>query len=305
MAKNKLAILFSNPLAHRTSRPNGALVAVQSLDWQKEKNLLLDAIQEGCQESGQEIHVRIDPATADSMRTLVTLGCHAIHFTGHGSPDFLCFEDGRGGVHPLPVLALKQLFIAGGSADIKLVFVGACNSRPAGQVFAEAGVPHVVAVERLVREQAAFIFTRAFYLALISGKTVQQSFEIGKAAVACSPDGAKGACGADQFLLLPEDKDHDEVIFRDDEVSGKSAGVGGKSGGVVPTREGSMHDVTKPPPPNNLPTMPSQFVGRTIELYKLLQQIRQHRLVNVVGAFGMGKSALAIAAAGYNVTRRT
>ena len=36
--------------------------------------------------------LRVEPATSDSLRTMVTLGCAALHFAGHGHPDFLCFE---------------------------------------------------------------------------------------------------------------------------------------------------------------------------------------------------------------------
>jgi hypothetical protein len=39
-----------------------------------------------------------------------------------------------GGVHALNVAALKQLFRAGGTNGVKLVFVGACYSKRAGQV---------------------------------------------------------------------------------------------------------------------------------------------------------------------------
>ena len=202
---------------------------------------------------------------------MVTLGCHTIHFTGHGHPDFLCFENGTGGVHALNVKILKQLFTAGrdcGSSATKLVFVGACHSRKAGQAFADAGVPHVVAVERMVRDTAALIFTRAFYLALLSGKTVQQSFDIAEAAVASAPDlpssvdlqapmNQASPGGADnaqhhttqkQFLLLPEGGDHSERIFENANCNEDGMGV--------------LRDVTPPQPPANLPTIPTKFLGR-------------------------------------------
>ncbi len=48
----------------------------------------------------------------------------------------------------------------------------------------------------------------------------------------------------------------------------------------------------------NLPTPISSFVGRLDELTQLSHVLAQHRLVSIVGAAGVGKSRLAIAAAG-------
>ena len=43
---------------------------------------------------------------------------------------------------------LKSMFEAGGAQkDTKLVFISSCSSERAGNAFAEAGVPHVVAVK--------------------------------------------------------------------------------------------------------------------------------------------------------------
>ena len=46
---------------------------------------------------GRSIEVRVEAATSDTLRTLVTLGSRALHYSGHGHPDFLSFENGRGG----------------------------------------------------------------------------------------------------------------------------------------------------------------------------------------------------------------
>ena len=74
---------------------------MQNKDFASEKAQLLRSIEEASAETGQEIELRIEPASSDSLRTVVTLGCRALHFAGHGHPDFLCFEDGRGGGHAI------------------------------------------------------------------------------------------------------------------------------------------------------------------------------------------------------------
>ena len=105
----------------------------------------------------------------------------ALHFSGHGHPQGLNFEDGRSGLQFVNVDTLKDLCIAGGS-KLEFVFVSACHSKRAGEAFAEAGVPHVVCVKLDARllDTAANVFTRAFYIALVIGKTVRQAFQIGK-----------------------------------------------------------------------------------------------------------------------------
>lgn len=134
------------------------------------------------------------------------------------------------------------------------------------QAFVEAGVQHVVCVnvDEQVRDDAAVIFTRAFYLALIAGKTVQQSFDIGKVAVLSAPDVPDGLQESQKFLLLPapsEDgvgggegakpaADHNRCIFAD-------------------APPGDLLDTTRPPAPNNLPTLPDHFLGRTLELHQV------------------------------------
>ena len=112
------------------ARPNKAPRTLQAM--------LLASLSEGCDEVGRQIELRVRAATTDSLRSVVTLGSRAIHYAGHGHPDFLSFEDGRGGVHAVDVDVLGALFAAGGSNETQLVFVSACFSRRAGEAFVQA-----------------------------------------------------------------------------------------------------------------------------------------------------------------------
>ena len=132
----RLAVLYSAPLAWQ-SQP------IDTLDFETERDLLFDSLTD----AGRAIEARVEAATADNLRLLVTLpGCRALHYSAHGHPDLLAFEDGRGGLHPMPPDLLRALFAAGGTQSVQLVFVSACHSRRAGEAFVAAGVPHVVAV---------------------------------------------------------------------------------------------------------------------------------------------------------------
>jgi len=54
------------------------------------------------------IRLRFEHATTDRLRTLVTLGtCVGLHYSGHGDPNYLSMEDGRGGAHFVQVQGLK------------------------------------------------------------------------------------------------------------------------------------------------------------------------------------------------------
>mmetsp|Transcript_14549 Transcript_14549/g.58078 ORF Transcript_14549/g.58078 Transcript_14549/m.58078 type:complete len:1257 (-) Transcript_14549:1342-5112(-) len=262
-------------------------------------------------------------ATLDALRSVVTLGCRAIHFAGHGHPEFLCFEDGKGGAVAASNDALRRLVSAGGAGGVRLVVVNSCHSQRAGDAFAAAGVPHVVAVstransDGRVSDRAATAFCRAFYLGVIAGRTVRQAFDIGCAAAASintAPVVAAAASSSSSagrrnsaptsggmppraptqqlaaapanvtYVLLPENAPHDERIFADAPPGALDV--------VMPART-----------PCNAPATPTYYLGRDRDLFCLVDAMLRHRLTTVAGSFGCGKSALAATAATYLAER--
>ncbi|CAM9245788.1 unnamed protein product, partial [Ectocarpus fasciculatus] len=205
----ELWVLFSAPLAWRDAE-SGILRPIEMLNYKNEKDTLWQVFREG----QRDIDLHFNYATTDQLRTAVTLGCKALHFSGHGHPDWLNFEDGRSGLQIVTVERLEKLCSAGG-IKLDFVFVSACYSRKAGEAFAAAGVKHVVcvSVDAQLLDTAATIFTRAFYLALVVGENVDKAFEIGQNAVAASPSVPNSMKEQDKFLLLPQDKPHDVPIF--------------------------------------------------------------------------------------------
>ena len=91
------------------------------------------------------------------------------------------FEQTNGLAHRLDAGGLRDLIKAGGTS-LRLVFVAACHSEAAARRFLEAGVPCVVAVrlKEQLHDVAAIEFTKQFYVAIASGHTVRQAFEIGR-----------------------------------------------------------------------------------------------------------------------------
>lgn len=104
----RLAVLFAAPLARRDE--SGNLLPVDLLDFEAERQLLLDTFNE----AGRLVEIRIEAATADLFQTLLTLGCRAVHYSGHGNRDFLAFENGQGEAHLLDANQLKQLLASAG-----------------------------------------------------------------------------------------------------------------------------------------------------------------------------------------------
>jgi hypothetical protein len=76
----------------------------------------------------------------------------------------------------------------------------------------ESGVKHVVCckVDAMIQDSAAVAFTRAFYVALLSGKTIQASFDIAKEALKASPYIPDSLLEGEKFVLLPLAEGHDK-----------------------------------------------------------------------------------------------
>jgi hypothetical protein len=215
----------------------------------------------------------VDVATPQNLRTVATNGAVMIHYSGHGSPDILAFENGRGEVHRLEVESLRSLFSAGG-VQTKVVFVSACHSEMAGRKFTEAGVEHVVALNNRVTDNSSRIFAQNFYISLFRGKkTVQEAFDIASNMVMVMEGGKPS--DEKKFLLLPEDASHDTIIFPN-------------------CPEGEYIDETDELAFNGCDRALKSFIGRN----RVMQQIfsflgvSNNRWVTIRGERGIGKTTL-------------
>ena len=279
-ARPTVAVMFSAPLAYLGEDRH--LHSMPLVDHETERELICRSFEE----AAKDIALTFGFATTDYLRSVVTRGCRVLHYSGHANPQVLSFEDGFAGVHFVRVDQLRSLFAAGGAeGKPELCVVSACSSRFAGEAFVEAGVRHVVCVELEVdvMDRAAAIFTRAFYLALIHGKAVRASFDIGCEAVKASP--GMTAKEASKFLLLPAEEDHCDALFPADLL---------------------LCDWHSPPPLglDSIPAPPEGFLGRALDMYAVAVLILRHRLVSIVGPSGYGKTSVALAVANYLSERR-
>ena len=132
--KNKLTVLFSAPLCCRLA--DNTFKPIDVLDFELERDLLFNCFRE----ASQDIELEFDTATTERLSACLSKRCTCLHYSGHGHPSFLTFEDGKGGLHGVKVDHLKQSLVSGdGSAPFQFVFVSACHSKSAGQAFVDAG----------------------------------------------------------------------------------------------------------------------------------------------------------------------
>ena len=284
-----ITVLFSAPLVWRDGDDD--FHPIEMLDFKLEKSLLWQCFSE----ASRNIDLAYDNATTDRLQAVMTRGCKYLHFSGHGHPYSLTFEDGSGGIHWFSVDQLKALISGGledGEPPFEFVFVSACHSALAGHTFVDCGVPHVVCCqqESQLMDSAALSFTRAFYLALAFGRTLKDAFEIGKHAVLSSATVSNPDEEMKKFMLLPEDGNHDVPIFNAGQVSQWPP-----IGGVSARSEGN----------NSLPAPPQGFLGREVDMYHGLNLVLNRRFVNIVGPSGIGRSSLAAALCHYIDDRKS
>ena len=273
-----LTVLQAAPLTSRGA--DGKERALPFLSLTSERETLLDALRY----SGRQLAVQILTATTDALVTAMTMGTTVLHYSGHGEEATLAFEDGGGGSHAVAPQLLASA-CCGEDSPLKLVFVCACHSQTAAAAFLRAGVQHVVAVRShaLILDAAAIQFTKHFYLSLSRGKSVAEAFDAARTAVRTMPKWRTSNQPAEaesaKFVLLPENGDHSAPIFD--------------------LAAGDLVDRSAPLCSSNVPTPSGGFVGRQLQMHRAVAALSgsggKRRIICLVGAGGIGKSALATA----------
>ncbi|MBC7226570.1 MAG: NACHT domain-containing protein [Thermoflexales bacterium] len=225
-----------------------------------------------------------------------------LHYLGHGyKPEdwpagYLIFEDRAGDIRPLRDRQLLMVLNPTGrpEPEFRLAVVTACHSQSVAAALHALRIPHIVAVdaEETVTQRVAITFFCRFYTALLTGNTVADAFRAAQNAVALDEDlcrrgrEALALAEARKFRLLPEDSDHDEVLWP-----------------ALP--EGKVEIELLPAltdPPFHL--RPARFVGRGEPMRDVLRLLRERRAVFIQGVSGVGKTELAKEVARWLAARR-
>lgn len=83
-----IAVLFSVPLAFYGE--DQKLHETQLVNHEFEHDLICRSLEE----AKKAVNVTFSFATTDRLRSVVTLGCKILHYSGHSNADVLSFEDG-------------------------------------------------------------------------------------------------------------------------------------------------------------------------------------------------------------------
>ena len=119
-----------------------------------------------------------------------------VQFSGHGArTGELMFMGDQGNAKPIAPSALRSLFAAL-KGDIRLVILNACYSEGQAQAIVEV-IDCVVGMSDAIADDAAIVFIASFYRALGFGRSVQNAFDQGVAAM-----NVEGMAGADTPMLL-------------------------------------------------------------------------------------------------------
>lgn len=307
---NMITVLFSAPLVFTDNQRQ--LRPFKKLDFDMERELMWQCMKE----ASRDIELSFDNATHDRLLAAMTKRCSCLHYSGHGHQMYLPFEDGSGGPNWFKVEDIQCLIAREGAAPFKFVFVSACHSGLAGETFASAGVPHVVCCQQEfeLKDTAALAFTRQFYLSLVIGHTVKESFEQGCKAVRATPNLRNAENEMKKFLLLPKDGNHEVPIFNASSISewpklkseldSRRSVRKSKStprlrsmyGAGTKQSELGVRNMMQEDPS---PTPPQFFLGREVEMYLVLKAILGKRLVSVVGELGVGRSSIVCAVCHY------
>lgn len=118
-------------------------------------------------------------ATVDKIRqALLSDPPELLHFAGHGEHGWLVLEDDNPGARGLNAAMLKPLLEPG----LRCVLLNACDTVSLGEAL-RSHAEWIIAMQGPISDTGARDFTRAFYDALVHGKSYPRSFEIARAAL--------------------------------------------------------------------------------------------------------------------------
>ena len=288
-----------------------------TLDFKGEVKALVDMLHR----AQKGLSMRFDVATTEKLSEMLSLRPTILHLVCHAEYDlrkislgasrqeafFLGFEDPDGALDQLSLQRLRASLARGLLVSTKLVFVSACHSQPAAEVFAAMGVRHVVAIRKEVKviDEAAALFARHLYLALVQGLSVRDAFQVGRAALAGAAPSMfmpRPAEEADKFLLIPEVPLGPDGCVLEPSLDPHAAII-------FPSLPAGTLVERNPLPYHEPPYVPKPFLGRSIELQRLVLMLgrrrnKEVRMVTLCGPAGVGKTCLARAAASHLYERR-
>ena len=282
-------------------------------DFDYEISIIRNSLDSSSNRFDARIDIETNTASIDAFTTFMKASgssvgiqrSRVLHFTGFGHPQHVFgFEEsstsGTSGCDGYldDTFDLNKLnTLVKEASSLQLVVVNSYHSGRIGKAFVDAGVPHVVCCHHpeLFRDKAANSFLTNFYRGLGSNKSLQQSFDCAQESIRVEEISKH----VERYVLLPrrdnEEKDdydpsyHDIPIFYTNPVS-------------LVENNGADTKILNEKARNMLPKLPRYFIGREIEMCKVLVALRDTNtnIVRIGGIKGIGKASLAIAVCRYS-----
>uniref|UniRef100_H3HEB6 CHAT domain-containing protein n=1 Tax=Phytophthora ramorum TaxID=164328 RepID=H3HEB6_PHYRM len=297
------------------SGSSSGLEAVELIDVKAERLLLLQTLRE----SRRRLAWHSEVADLHAFRKVLSFGCRALHFSGHGVPGQVIFETRKGEAQFVSQQELQDLLLAGGAESHRRPRrkrdKKKRNLQNRRQKLTESGdesstlspppvhdkpkVPlQLVFVSACHSESVAQAFVSAGvpHVVVVSKEEKvldRKAMEFAKAfytALFAGHSVAKMG-GPSEFKLLG-DGDHNDAPFRDVPVGDcVETDMGGRRGGKVTV--------------NECDAVAEVFVGRSLEVHQVYKSLVEGaRLVSITGERGIGKTEVALQCAQYASERR-
>ena len=288
VASDRLVVIQAAPLAY-LARGTTNREPVPLHDFDLELNIIKNAM-EGAARMDANIDVEVRAASVGVFSSLLKSGrSRVLHYTGYGNATHvLSFEDEEGYLDDSFDLDDLSGLVQAANPPIDLVVVNSFHSGRIGKAFIDAGVPHVVCCHHpeIFRDKAANSFLKNFYRALATNKSLKQAFDHAQESVRVE----EITKDVKRYVLLPlksdDDPYHDVPIFFRKEVPENTLDEFSESLLLEEARK-------------TLPKLPKYFIGREVDMCRVLDSLRVENIVRIGGVRGMGKSSLAAAVCRY------
>jgi len=288
VTSDRLVVIQAAPLAYL---PTGDTIRepVPLHDFDLEQAIIKNAV-EGSARLDAKIDTEVRAATVGTFISVLKSGrSRVLHYTGYGHANhILAFEDGEGYLDDSFDLSKLRGLVQETTPSLDLVVVNSFHSGRIGKAFVDAGVPHVVCCHHpeIFRDKAANSFLKNFYRALATNKSLKQAFDHAQESVRVE----EITKDVKRYVLLPrksdEDPYHDVPIFFRKQVPES-------------TLDEFSENLLLEEARKTLPKLPKYFIGREVDMCRVMDVLRVEKLVRIGGVRGMGKSSVAAAVCRY------
>lgn len=302
------------------------LEAVEIIDVKEERKLLVRCVRE----SQRRIVWHSEVADLHTFRKVLSFGCRALHFSGHGVPGKVIFEDKKCEAQFISQQELKDLLLAGGTEKFRPPLAHSVSGTSdnddedeysGGSVTAHEVERGWIAVDQYPRPQVpvklvfvsachsesvaeAFVSVGVPHVIVVSKEDKvldKKAMEFSKAFYTAL---FAGHSVAKAFEIGQVQAD---ISITSDAGNSKFKLLGSGDHGEMLFRDvpkGTFIESSLPPPVNECDAVAEVFVGRSIEVHSVYKSLVEGaRLVSITGERGIGKTEIALQCAQYATER--